>query len=80
MGLPTAGHGPFPIYPPITINITMGSYGLLNDNSYGPSTQTHTHASMAGSPVPQDPLIPCYQDPLFSPYGDTKDSTTSGET
>ena len=64
-GLPDSGYGPFPIYPPITINNTMGWYGLSNDNSYRPSTHTHTHASMAGSPVPQDLLIPCSQDPLF---------------
>ena len=66
--LPTAGNGPFLIYPPITINITMGWYGLSNDNSYRPSTHTHTHASMAGSPAPQDLLIPCSPgsaDPLF---------------
>ena len=46
-GLPTAGYGPFLIYPPITIDITMGWYGLSNDNSYRPSTHRHTHASMA---------------------------------
>ena len=58
-GLPNAGYGPFLIYPPITINNTMGWYGLSKDNSYRPSTHTHTHASMAGSPVPQYLLIPC---------------------
>ena len=58
-GLPTAGYGPFPIYRPLTINITIGWYGLSNPNSYNPSTHTHTRASMAGSPVPEDLLIPC---------------------
>ena len=76
-GLPTSGYGPFPIYPPITINNTTGWYGLSNDNSYRPST--HTHILMQAwldplipriclSPVPQDLLIPCSPgsaDPLF---------------
>ena len=58
-GLPISGYGTFPIYPPITINNTMGWYGLSNDNSYHPSTHTHTHVSMAGFSVPRDLLIPC---------------------
>ena len=58
-GLPTSGYEIFPIYPPRTFNNTMGWYGLSNDNFYRPYTHTHIHASMAGSPVPQDLLIPC---------------------
>ena len=46
-GLPTVGYGPFPIYAPIAINITMGWYSLSNDKSYRPSTHTHTDTSMA---------------------------------
>ena len=65
-GLPTAGYGRFRY---ISSYNYQHHYGLVRSlkRQVLPSLHTHTHtaASMAGSPVPQDLLIPVHQDLLI---------------